>query len=192
MKFALYQKKLSHINVQRNALAGLSFLLLVIVLLQTLFLFFKKERIIVSPPDAKQSYWVEGNRFSPSYLEETSLFLCHLLLDISESNIIPQGEVLLRYISPKAYGAFKTKLLEDEKRLKQEQLSLHFMPQEIQLSADSLMADVTGDLISYVSTQKISQVRETYRLIFEQKLGRLFLQSFKMIKSDKENLDETT
>lgn len=192
MKFALYQRKLSHINVQRNALAGLSALLLVIVLLQTLFLFFKKERIIISPPDAKQSYWIEGNRFSPSYLEETSLFLCHLLLDISESNIIPQGEVLLRYISPKAYGAFKTKLLEDEKRLKQEQLSLHFMPQEIQLSADSLMADVTGDLISYVSTQKISQVRETYRLIFEQKLGRLFLQSFKMIKSDKENVNETT
>lgn len=192
MKFSLYQKKLSHINVQRNALAGLSLLLLVIVLLQTLFLFLKKERIIISPPDAKQSYWIEGNRFSPSYLEEMSLFLCHLLLDITESNIIPQGEVLLRYISPKTYGAFKTKLLEDEKKLKQEQLSLHFMPQEIQLSPDSLTVDVTGDLISYVSTQKISQVRETYRLIFEHKLGRLFLQSFKMIKSERENVNETT
>ncbi len=192
MKFSLYQKRLSHINVQRNALVGLSMLLLLVLLLQTLFLFLKKERIIVSPPDGKQSYWVEGNRFSPSYLEEMSLFFCHLILDITESNIIPQGEVLLRYISPKAYGAFKTKLLEDEKRLKQQQLSLHFMPHEIQLSADSLTADVTGDLTSYVSTQKISQSRETYRLIFEQRLGRLFLQSFKMVKSDKENVNETS
>lgn len=192
MKFSLQQKKLSHLNVQRNALLGLSSLLLVIVLLQTIFLFLKKDRIIVSPPDAKQSYWVEGNRFSPSYLEEMSLFMCHLLLDITQSNIFSQGEILLRYISPKAYGEFKTKLLEDEKRLQHEQLSLHFMPQEVVLSPESLTVDITGDLISYVSTQKISQVRETYRLVFEHKLGRLFLQSFKMVKSDKENANENS
>ncbi len=192
MKFALQQRRLSHLNVQRNALVGLSVLLLAIVLLQAVFLFLKKDRMIVAPPDAKQSYWVEGNRFSPSYLEETSMFLCHLLLDITESNIISQGEVLLRYISPKTYGAFKTKLLEDETRLKKEQLSLHFMPQEVAISPESLTVDVTGDLISYVSTQKISQTRETYRLVFEGRLGRLFLQSFKMIKSDKENVNETS
>lgn len=192
MKFALYQKRLSQIHFQRNALAGLSLVLLGISLLQGLFLFFKNERIIISPPDSKQGYWVEGNRFSPSYIEEMTLFLCHLILDITESNIIPQGEVLLRHITPKSYGAFKLKLLEDEKRLKKEQLSIHFMPHEIQLSADSLTVDVTGDLLSYISTQKVSQARETYRLVFEQKSNRLLLKSFKMIKSDKENIHETS
>src|ERR1700758_1710406 len=118
MKFSLSQKKLSHLNVQRDALAALSLIMLLIVLLQTILLFLKKERVIVSPLDAKQSYWVEGNRFSPSYLEEMALFFCHLLLDITQSNVLPQGEVLLRHISPKTYGAFKVKLLEDEKRLK--------------------------------------------------------------------------
>lgn len=191
MKFSLSQKKLSHLNVQRDALAALSLILLLIVLLQTVLLFLKKERVIVSPLDAKQSYWVEGNQFSPSYLEEMTLFFCHLLLDITESNILPQGEVLLRHISPKSYGAFKIKLLEDEKRLKKEQLSLHFTPQDMQLFPDSLTIEVTGDLISYVSREKISQNRETYRLTFEQRRGRLFLQSFKLIKSDKENVDET-
>lgn len=192
MKFSLYKKRLSNILFQRNTLAGLSLILLIIALLQGIYLYLKNEKIIISPPDIKQSYWVEGNRFSPSYLEEVALFLCHLMLDITESNIIPQGEVLLRYISPNAYGAFKTKLLEDEKRLKKEQLSIHFMPHEIQLSPDSLTVDVTGDLISYVAAQKISQARETFRLIFEQKSNRLLLQSFKMIKSDKENVNETS
>ncbi len=179
-------------NVQRNALMGLSVMLLAIVLLQSVFLFLKKDRVIISPPDVKQSYWVEGNKFSPTYVEEMSLFLCHLLLDITESNIIPQGEVLLRYISPKSYGSFKAKLLEDEKRLKDEQLCIHFMPHEIQLSPDALSAEVTGDLISYVSTQKISQARETYQLTFEHKAGRLFLKSFKLINTDKENSHETS
>lgn len=192
MKLALYQKKLSQIYFHRNILVGLSLVLLGIALLQGLFLFFKNDRIIISPPDAKQNYWVEGNRFSPSYIEEMALFFCHLMLDITESNIIPQGEVLLRHITPKEYGAFKIKLLEDEKRLKKEQLTIHFTPQEIQLSPDSLSVDVTGDLISYVSTKKVSQARETYRLIFEQKSNRLLLRSFKMIKSDKENIYETS
>lgn len=192
MKFALSQKRLSHLRVQRNTLAGLSLALLLIALLQTVFLFLKKERMIVSPIDAKQSYWVEGNRFSPSYLEEMALFFCHLLLDITESNIIPQGEVLLRHISPNAYGAFKTRLLEDEERLKKEQLSLHFAPQEIQLFPDSLTVEISGDLMSYVSREKISQARETYRLMFEHRLGRLFLNSFKLINSDKEIMQETS
>src|SRR5579872_7139368 len=113
MKFSLQKKRLSHLNVQRNLLAGLSFILLLIVLLQTLLLFFKREKIIINPPELKQGYWVEGDRFSNSYLEEMALFFTHLMLDVSESSVIPQGEVLLRYVSPESYGDFKTKLLSD-------------------------------------------------------------------------------
>lgn len=194
MKFALSQKRLSNLLVQRNALAGLSLLLLSLALLQSLFLFLKKERVIVTPLDAKQSYWVEGNRFSPSFLEETALFFCHLLLDITEVSVIPQGEVLLRHIAPQAYGTFKLKLLQDEKRLKKEQLSLHFVPQTIQLFPEVLRVEVTGDLLSYVARDKVSQTRETYRLQFAQQKGRLWLQEFKLVKSeqgkDEESVDE--
>lgn len=190
MKFSFQQKRLTDLHVQRNVLAGLSSTLLFVVLLQTFLLFFKNERLIISPPEIKHGYWVEGNRFSPSYIEEMALYFCHLLMDVSESNLIPQGEVLLRYISPEAYGSFKSKLLDDEKRLKKEQLSLHFVPQDIQLYLGEHAAEITGDLISYVAAKKISQVRETYRLTFDQKQSRLFLKSFQLIKSEKEQVDE--
>ena len=91
MKFAIHQKRLTYLNVQRNLLIALSAILLTIVLLQTLLLFFKKERMIISPPELKQSYWVEGERFSNSYLEEMALFFTHLLLDVTEANVLPQG-----------------------------------------------------------------------------------------------------
>src|SRR5687767_8218465 len=120
MQFSLSKKRLGHLHVQRNLLASLSAVLLLIAFLQTLLLFFKKERTIITPPELSQSYWVQGNRFSPSYLEEMALYFTHLLLDVTESNVLLQGEVLLRYVSSEAYGRFKAKLLEDEKRLKKQ------------------------------------------------------------------------
>ena len=184
------QTRISYLVSQRNILAGLSAVLLGVVLLQSIFLFFRHERIIVSPPELHQSYWVEGDRFSESYLEEMALYFTHLLLDVTESNIMPQGEILLRYILPDSYGHFKAKIIQDEKKLKKEQLSLHFLAQDIHVFPSTLTAEVGGDLISYVGSQRVSSVRETYRIVFKQKLGRLFLESFQMVKSEKEQGDE--
>ena len=189
MKFTIHQKRLTYLNVQRNFLVALSAILLTIVVLQTLLLFFKKERTIISPPELKQSYWVEGERFSNSYLEEMALFFTHLLLDVTEANVLPQGEILLRYVTPEAYGDFKSKLLNDEKRLKKQQLSLQFTPQSIEF-VNSLIIDVNGFLANYIGAKKVSQVPETYRVGFFQKKGRLFLESFQVIKSDQRSYDE--
>lgn len=189
MKFLFHQKRLGHLRVQRNALLGLSSALLIIILLQTSLLFFKNEKIIINPPELTQSYWVEGDRFSNSYLEEMALFFTHLMLDVSEANVLPQGEILLRYVSSNAYGEFKNKLLNDEKRLKSQQLSLQFTAHSVEL-IEPMCADVTGSLSSYVGSQKISNTQETYRISFSQKKSRLFLESFEIIKSDKGVLDE--
>ena len=189
MKFLFQQKRLGHLQVQRNWYAGFSIILVLIVLLQAVLLFFKNEKIIISPPELTQSYWVEGNRFSNSYLEEMALFFTHLILDVSESNILPQGEILLRYVSPSAYGEFKNKLLSDEKRLKNQQLSLQFTIQELEF-IEPMKANIVGSLSSYVGSQKISTTQETYRISFSQKKSRLFLESFEMIKSEKEKIDE--
>ena len=189
MKFALYQKRLSHINVQRNFLLGLTVVMLLVLLLQTLLLFLKQQRFIISPPEVKQSYWVEGNLLSKSYVEEMALFFTHLLLDVTESNLLLQGEVLLRYVTPSAYGDFKNKLLSDHKKLKKQQLSLQFIPQTIDF-IKPLTLDVTGLLINYVGSKKIAQFKETYRMGFSQQKGRLFLESMQTIYSEQKEHEE--
>lgn len=189
MRFSLKNKRISHLNVQRNFLIGLVSILLMIVLLQAIFLFLKKERIVISPPELKQSYWIEGDRFAKSYLEEWALFFTHLIMDVSEKNILPQGEILLRYVSSHSYGDFKAKLLEDEKRLKKQQLSIRFEPQATEF-IDNMTVDITGVLVSYVGSQKISEAQEVYRVSFSQKKGRLFLESFQLIKTNQGNKDD--
>jgi conjugal transfer pilus assembly protein TraE len=185
MRFSLKEKRLSHLIVQRNMLAGLSVSLLTISVVLSATLFFKSEKIIISPLELEQSFWVEGNRFSPNYLEEMAGYYAHLLLDVTPANILYQGNVILRSVEPESYGAIKQKLFEDSKRLIRENLSLAFSPIEFRVAPDQLTVDVTGDLMSYVSGKRVSQHRETYRVVFSANKSRLFLKSFTLVASDK-------
>lgn len=185
MKLALKEKRLSYLLIQRNVLAGLSVCLLGSTLLLSIAVLFKSEKTIIAPLELEHKFWVEGNRFSPEYLEDMAGYYTHLILDVSPSNILYQGDVILRSVEPAFHGAMKQKLFEDHARLKKENLSLSFAPTEFHVYPDNLSVEVTGDLMSYVSNKKIAQHRETYRLGFSSKGSRLFLKSFSLIASDK-------
>ena len=190
MEFTLNQHRLSDLRFQRNVLAGVCMALLGINVTQSLCLFFRHDRIIVTPPQLTQGFWVEGNRYSPQYLEEMALHYAHFFLDVTEKNILYQGDILLRYVTPDAYGTFKAKLLEDEKRLKKNNLSTRFSPSDVVISPDQLTVDLTGELMSYVGDKKISQVRETYQFKFQNQSGRLLIAAFTLLKSDRNPNEE--
>lgn len=181
---------------QRNLLGGLSAVLLLVVVLQTSLLFFKTSQTIILPPETKQSFWVEGNRFSPVYLEEQGMYFAHLLLDVSPANILAQGEILLRYVDPIYHGNFKTLLFKEEQRLKRDNLSLSFIVVECEVFPADLAVEITGDLNGYVGGKKISTHRERYRLEFTSTKGRLFLKALTVVETDQEitnrDVDTTT
>lgn len=185
MDFRLNQIHLSDLKVQRNILLGICSILLSINAIQSLCLVFRRERVIITPPQMSQGFWVEGNQFSPQYLEEMALHYAHFLLDVTEKNILYQGEILLRYVIPESYGVFKSKLLEDEKNLKKNALSTRFCPVESKISPHQLAVEITGDLMSYVADKRVSTVRETYQLRFQNRSGRLLIESFTCTKTDK-------
>lgn len=185
MDFSLQQKRLTYLHVQRNILAGIVAVGLIVLLLQTWLLFFKQERVIISPPELNQSYWVEGHKFSASYLEEMAVFFSHLMLDVTESNVLAQGDIVLRYVLPEAYGTFKAKILDDRIKLQKMQLSLHFTPKTIEV-VGGLVVEVAGVLAHHVASSRVAQSNDVYRITFANKKGRLFLAAFELIKSDKE------
>jgi conjugal transfer pilus assembly protein TraE len=192
MNFNFKQDCLTSAQRLCHILGGLSAVLLVIVLLQTTLLFFKSTQTIILPPETKQSFWVEGNRFSPVYLEEQGMYFAHLLLDVSPSNILAQGEILLRYVDATSHGAFKTRLFQEEQRLKRDNLSCHFIAVECEVFPEAMAVEITGDLNGYVANKKISTHRETYRLQFTSSKGRLFLKAMTVIKTDQKIPEEST
>lgn len=100
----------------------------------------------------------------------------------------------MRYVASNEYGHFKAKLLEEQKRLKAENVSLNFNPVDCVVVPGQMTVDVNGDLHTFVSDKKISQHRETYRVVFTGKAGRLFLKSFQLIKTahPEENKNDAT
>jgi conjugal transfer pilus assembly protein TraE len=190
MKLNLREKRLSHISFQRNLLAGLSAILLTTCLIQSACLFFRSEKTIVTPLELDQSFWIEGNRFSPNYLEEMALYYTHLVMDVTPSNFLYQGDVLLRSVDPEYYGPCKQKIFEDHKRLKKENLSLAFTPVECQVYPEELCVEVSGDLVGFVSGKRVSQHRETYKVLFSSKGSRLFLKGFLTVATDNKEIKE--
>lgn len=185
MDLQLNQHRLSDLKFQRNTVAGICAVLLGINTIQSLYFFFRHERVVITPPQLTQGFWVEGNRFSPQYLEEMALHYAHFLLDVTEKSVLYQGEIILRYVVPESYGIFKAKLLEDEKNLKSNHLSTLFAPSDVVISPDQLRVEITGELMSYVADKKISQHRETYRFQFHNQSGRLLIKDFTLIKTDR-------
>lgn len=190
MEFHLNQNRLGDLKFQRNTVAGLCAILLSINAVQSLCLFFRHERVVITPPQLTQGFWVEGNRFSPQYLEEMALHYAHFLLDVTEKTVLYQGEIILRYVVPESYGSFKAKLLEDEKQLKANHLSTRFAPSDVVISPEQLKVDVSGEMMSYVGDKKISQVRETYRFQFQSQSGRLLIEDFTLLKSDRNSKED--
>ena len=184
MKHLFLTKRLTNLQFQRNTLLGLSGVLLLIAFLQTLFLFLRSEKTIILPPEIKQSFWVEGNRFAPSYLEEQGTYFCHLFLDVTSSNVLFQGDIILRYVDPEFYSEIKQQLLNEEVRLKKENLTLHFMPIEVKVYPETLSVLVTGELNSYVGGKKITSQKKAFRVDFTSNQGRLFLKSFQNLTLD--------
>ena len=178
MNFKLSQNKLSNLRLQRNIFLSSTVLFCGICILETSFLLVAKEKIIILPPETKKGFWIEGNKFSPSYLEEQAMFFAHLLLDVSAGNIFTQGEILLRYVDSRYYGDFHAKLLAEKKKLEKESLSLSFHPTDCEVFPKYLKVKLIGELHGYVGGKRITSKKHTYIVQFSNKHGRLMLARF--------------
>lgn len=183
MKRSFEHNRISYLLAQRNSLAGLCAVLLAAVLLQSVFLFFRNERIIISPPELHQSYWVEGNRFSEGYLEEMAVFFAHLLLDVSAETLLYQGEVALRSVDADSYSRLKTKIFADAARLKKENVTSRFEPKKARVSRGQLEVQLKGTMTQYVSGKSVSSFEETFVVRFSAYKGKLFLKDFALLET---------
>lgn len=184
MKIRLLNSRLGDLLHQRNFLLALVAALLVINLTQALLTFVRSERIIVMPPDIKQEVWIEKRQVSPSYLEEMALFFASFILESSPESAAYKRDIILRNTISEGYGALKTKLLEDEARLKKEHLTTSFQASSVKVDPEKLVVELTGNLLHFVGEKRVTQMQDTYQFEFVYQHGRLLIKSFRLIKSE--------
>lgn len=177
MKTDFLRENIIELISQRKSLIALvGFLSLSNVMLAT-FVLGKKEKVILLPPQLENPFWVKGKEVSEEYLEDMGHFMAMLLLDISPASFPFKHKALLRYAVPEAYGPLKTQLLKDGEQYTSLQLSTHFKPTQIITNPQTLEAQVTGSLASFVGDKKVQETTETLTFKLTNRSGAFLLES---------------
>lgn len=186
MQFNYATKRMTNFEYQRNMLLGLVAVLLTILLILSVCLFFRSERVIVLPPEVKQEFWVEGNRFSPEYLEEMAVYFLHLALDVNQVTLPYNTEILTRYSDVETANYLQTKYERDIKKLKENDASTSFEVKEVTVFPDQNIVRAEGRLKHYVGSKCIKEHSAMYEVRFKTYRGRLFFKEIKQVEENNE------
>lgn len=177
MDTSIYVNKLMRLLKQQRILLPTLMILSVTQLLSVIFLFCKKERVILVPPLVSQVMWVDGYQVSQTYLQQMGLFMGQLLLSNSAESVKLQMDTILRFVHPAAYTTVRQYLIGEEEHLKKQQGSYHFNISAIEVHPQKHSVTLIGDRQSYVGGKRIDQARESYILTFKMNHGRYLLTS---------------
>lgn len=136
------------------------------------------ERIVLVPPAIHKSFWVEAERASPEYLEQMAYFLLQLTLNVTPQSVDHQARLLLQYAAPASFGELRTTLAAAAERLKRDSAATVFSAQDITVDERRLRVGVRGQLTTFISDRRVSELAKGYALEFETRAGRIFLKSF--------------
>lgn len=181
MKKEFYGQFIEKTLYQKNTYSLLCLILTMVILLLSCFLFFKKERTVIIPAVVEKEFWVEEGKVSPTYLEQFSLFLGQQILGKNAQSAPIQRQIILRHVSFDSYNMFRQKLIEEEKNLKEQNISYVFFPLEVEVVPKKLKAVLKGDTVTYVGPNRTTTKQDIFELNFTYQGGRLLLKEIKSI-----------
>jgi type IV conjugative transfer system protein TraE len=166
-------------TVQRNGLALSSLLLLTVIVVQSLFLFSKQERVVLIPCGMMKESWIESSKVSPDYLQQWAAFLSNLLLSKSYADYEERARSLIPYIDPSLVHQLLSNLQKEGEGLKKNHASYEFHASSLKTDRDDLSVEIQGWMIIFVEGKEVSRRLEKYVLSFRCDLGRLILTSLR-------------
>jgi conjugal transfer pilus assembly protein TraE len=138
-----------------------------------------RERVVLVPPTIHKTFWVESDRVSAEYLEEMAYFLVQLTLNVTPVSVDHQSRVLLHYAAPASYGELRAALLAAAERLKRDGASTVFSAQDLLVDEAGFRVGVRGQLTTYISDRRVSEVPKGYAIELQYAGGRVSLKSFR-------------
>ncbi|MGE0289749.1 MAG: type IV conjugative transfer system protein TraE [Bradyrhizobium sp.] len=137
------------------------------------------QRIVVVPPNIHKTFWVESDQVSSEYLEQMGYFLMQLTLNVTPQSVDHQAKVLLQYAAPASFGELRTALLAAAERLKRDGASTIFSARDLLVDERALKVGVRGQLTTFISDRRVSDVSKGYAIELQYAGGRIFLKAFR-------------
>ena len=138
-----------------------------------------RERVVMVPPTIHKSFWVEADRVSGEYLEQMAYFLMQLTLDVTPQSVDHQAGVLMQYAAPAAYGDLRASMTATAERIKHDGASTVFSAQNVVVDEAAQRVGVSGQLTTFISDRRVSEVSKGYAIELQYTGGRIFLKAFR-------------
>jgi conjugal transfer pilus assembly protein TraE len=138
-----------------------------------------RERVVMVPPTIHKTFWVEAERVSGEYLQQMAYFLMQLTLDVTPQSVDHQANVLMQYAAPASYGELRAAMLATAERLKRDGASTVFSAQDVVVDEAAQRVGVRGQLATFISDRRISEVSKGYVIELQYAGGRVFLKTFR-------------
>jgi type IV conjugative transfer system protein TraE len=183
MDQTVLKKNLNKISGQRNGFLFFSIILSIVVLILSLLLFTKKERIVIVPTSGT-SFWIEEGKASSGYIEKMGLFLSDLLLNRSPVDVEKRNGIILQYVHPASYHEIRKHLLQEQESLLKGDQSYYFHAEKNYADAEQNAFTLVGDFVVVTGKEgrssSVSQTgRKKFTLKFACESGKLLLKSLK-------------
>ena len=140
-----------------------------------------RERTIVTPPGIEKSFWITAGQASDSYVEEMSLWVANLILDVTPDNIDYKATKLLEYADPRAHGALKERQMLESARVKRDNATTFFSLETIRVHPEKLAALISGRLHTLINGTPVPDQNKNYLVRFRLDQGRASLIQFEEI-----------
>lgn len=195
MDFAVTQQLYRSVVQQKQRLFVMAIISLSVNVLQAVERMMRCDKIILVPSllssSTQDQLWIKGNQVSAGYLEEWSLYLTNLLLNVSAKTLSYQSDLALKHISPSISAKMKAKFKKDLHILTKHNAATTFFPKEIKVLEKEMAVVVKGTFTTFVGKEKISEHDQDYQLKFVLNSGRfLQLDGFELLTVDGKTADE--
>lgn len=154
---------------------GVSNLLLVFLVLTSQ----TPEKTIVVPADVNKSFWVQGDKVAPEYLEQMAAYFANNLLTYNPENAVGQFETVLRFADPRANMELRKALTADLEDIRSKQRGSVFYIQQTKVKGKQAL--LFGQKIDMATGVVIGSQIKGYAIDFDYRNGKLFVASFKEV-----------
>lgn len=136
-------------------------------------------KTIVTPPDMRRSFWIEGEKMDPSYMADMAKYFASDLLTYSPDNAAGNFENVLKYVDPSLNNALRRQLMTDLEDIRSKSRSSVFWIKQIKVEKDTVY--VMGIKRDMMSGAVIADSIKGYKFRFVMK-NRLVVTGFEEIK----------
>lgn len=140
------------------------------------------------PPDIQKTFWVDGEKVAPEYLEQMGKFLLDLALNNTPVNCATNRAALLKYVGSGSYAQVNVQQSANCKIIEQSRISMYFQISTVTINEAERQVVFAGSMSRWLNDKRLPERQSAYRLKMGYSGGRIFLQEIVEVDMRNANL----